>query len=747
MPTDIDALVMDVKAAELMSRATIESAWFDNLSLPSGQPNLRKAVVGRTVYILSTESNEDSKLLIINMRSDGGAGDAQNPERVLQRILRVTLTMYNRSSVSIPRHFKPFRDGSLSSYMAYNANEQDTSRIYFRLDNDNHLFMYAMSNRIVNDIRDIDIPRTIYNAAVNAFADALLNVMGSENLDSPNNSSAYNIVFDDLIGRSYSAIGTSLSDWLNSKLTLQQLKFVQAPLNRPIRLHGSAGTGKTQSMVIKCIKELFEAEDEKKDTRIGFITHSSGVAHEVVEGMMWSLDPQGQRNKLSHAHLWVGSLYELAKEKLSYVTKHIAPLSDDGVEAREEQREWLELFVGDCKREPYFANTLLPGCSESVREGLEAEPIDPLFLLELANEIDYLDSERIKKSDADKSKEYLTGDRRDWQMDLPEEPDRRAVLEIHDKYIRRLGESNIISLDQMIADFLDYLNTYEWSNFKKKDEGFDAIFIDELHCFNNYERSIFHLLIRGQAVQNGLVPLFMAYDLKQSTSDRFLSSAGGPGRFFQTIRAGRSEKVELTKVFRSTPQISKFLQHIDGAFPAYDLEGEWNAYGGDSQQAGGSTPTLRLYKDETSMVDDIVGEAYRFAKSGGGKNVAVLDMSESRFLVYAKAGRIADQISAIESNADLAEIRYAKRRCIFSMPDNVAGLQFERVYLIHVDKYELDANGMSAGAQRRLLSRLYLGASRASRHLTLAASQDRGGQSEVLQNALDGSGLEIYRKL
>lgn len=127
-----------------------------------------------------------------------------------------------------------------------------------------------------------------------------------------------------------------------------------------------------------------------------------------------------------------------------------------------------------------------------------------------------------------------------------------------------------------------------------------------------------------------------------------------------------------------------------------------------------------------------MNDAQRFARQGGGKNVAVLCMSESDFATFANAGRVRDKISVVESNTDLSPIRNAGQRCVFSMPENVAGLQFERVYVINVDQQEMDDEEMSFGAQRQMLSRLYLGVSRASRHLILAASLDCGGESKVL---------------
>ena len=642
----------------------------------------------------------------------------------------------------IPRSFKPFRKDNFLSIFAYQYNWRDSSRLYFRLGGEDrrvHTYMYSMSKETNRDFGQIEVSDNIYDEALDGFSSAL----GSLNEDASSlprrDSGYYGIVFDEFIGKTYGGIAdTTINDWCGSKLTRQQLEFVNAPLDSPIRLRGAAGTGKTQCMTIKCLKELFQAQDDGRPLRVGFITHSSGVAHDVIEGMMCALDPDNRRGALDEPQgLWIGSLYELANEKLEYDKKGIVPLSLDGAGGRTEQEEWLEEFVKECRRERYFLD-LLRECSEHVRKGLTEDPMEDRFRRELANEIACsLDSERVRKSDRNRSDEYICGDRREWQMSLPNRADRRAVLEVHDKYARELAESDYINIDQMIADFLDFLQSYQWSNYRKATEGFDIVFVDELHCFNGSERMVFHSLVRGDAVQNSPVPLFMAYDLKQSTDDRFLG-VGAAGRFFKTLAAGKSKLVELTQVFRSTIEITEFLAHLDGAFPALDLEKEWCTYNGRGLQKGG-IPELRTYLDDYALIDDIVRQAYRHAnqENGGGRNVAVLCMSDSHFGRYAKAGRIADMISVVESNTDLTELRYARSRCVFSMPDNVAGLQFERVYLIHVDKQEFDSEDLGLGAQRQLLSRLYLGASRASRDLTLAVSHERGGVPDILRSAID----------
>ena len=545
---------------------------------------------------------------------------------------------------------------------------------------------------------------------------------------------SYGIVFHDYIGRNYGQENVSIDEWCTNKLTDQQIEFVNAPLNRPIRLRGAPGTGKTQCMAIKCLKKLFDADERNSPIRAAFVTHSSGVAHEVVEGMFWALDSSNRRDDL-RSNLWLGSLYEFAKEKLGYETKQIVPLSLDGVEGRRFQESLLNDCISDCLAESNFVKRL-NSCSSYMKEGL-TEPIDPRFLRELANEVACsLDSEGVRKSNREKVNEYLEGKRNPWQMKLENLADRKTVLDIHSKYVELLTDTDTINLDQMVADLYGYLNSHEWA-MSKRTQGFDLVFIDELHYFNRYERLIFHLMVRDSAVNDGRVPLFMAYDLKQSTDDRALSSAGSAGRFFRALHAGDSQLVELTKVFRSTPEIARFLELIDGAFPALDLEGEWQAYTGDSQKESGTIPQLKQFSTKIGMLDKIVNEAHRYARQGGGKNVAILCISESDFAIFSRAGRIKDKLSVVESNTDLLPICSAGKRCVMSMPENVAGLQFERVYMVGVDQQELDDEEMSFGARRQILSRLYLGASRASKHLTLAASEDCGGASAMLNRPIE----------
>jgi hypothetical protein len=107
-------------------------------------------------------------------------------------------------------------------------------------------------------------------------------------------------------------------------------------------------------------------------------------------------------------------------------------------------------------------------------------------------------------------------------------------------------------------------------------------------------------------------------------------------------------------------------------------------------------------------------------------------LNESLFEKYRKAGRTQGKFVAITAREDLRELRYAKSRCVFSMPDYVAGLQFHTVFLIHADDVDYAEDAMSQGHCRRYVSRVYLGASRAMKNLVIVSSNKRGGPCSVL---------------
>jgi hypothetical protein len=464
------------------------------------------------------------------------------------------------------------------------------------------------------------------------------------------------------------------------------------------------------------------------------MTHSASMAHDALPTIFDALDPSGRWRRLQHAQLWVGSLYEYAQRILRYDEKGLRPLSIDGREGREFQAMIVGDAIEQLRKNSRFVHSVLKGCGDGFQQQFMGDLDGSVFVYELMNEIAcVIDAENVRMGN-DAGNRYLQEKREKWQMPLNSTEERRAVLDIYESYRGMLEVSQILSMDQMIADLNRYLETHEWTMLRGNN-GFDAIFLDELHFFNRAERMVFHGLIKADVIASGRMPLFMSYDLKQSPTDSFLGggAAESAATFFQRIKAGESQLVELTEVFRSTPQIAEFLGDLDAAFPALDLEGEWMAYGASSSQEPGERPQIYEYENALGLLDDVFRRAAEDASEFGGRHVAVLCMNETLYTKYLTVGRIADKFWELSGRDKVGELKYiGKRRCVFSMPEYVAGLQFRSVYLIHVDKADSDLGDAGVGPKRRFVSRCYLGASRAAEKLQIATCRERGGRADLL---------------
>lgn len=732
MTTTISALVVDKKAISILDRAFVEDAWLQKFEVPQNSDGLRRVESNDIVYLLSEDADLDDCYLVINTAIFAPAAGLVRPRTAFERVIRVALRHFDRS-IAIPIQWQPYHAGSRLSVFAQ-PSRTALQRVYFDQspDGTGNLYAFAVTSN-PGDLDGVPEDNALYQRAIEGICDAIL-------ADAPAAPPVGNfgVLLSEPLGVRLASEGT-LQEWYEQRLNREQREFVDRPHDRPVRLRGAAGTGKTQSMVVKCLRDLYADVDANKT--FAFLTHSSALAHTVVRGMLHALDPTERWTSLKSPYeqprLWIGTIYELAQEKLGYEKKGLRPLSLDGRDGREYQRILIDQAIDQVVKDPRIVFDLFPGCRDFqdrlVNRGEDATLID-----ELMNEFAcVLDLESIKK-DTTEANRYARNFRELWQMVLPTEAHRRVVLEIHDIYRALLRKEKMLSMDQMIADFDRYIGTHEWGALRERD-GFDLVFVDEYHYFTRAEAMLLHNLFKTRAQVSGRWPLLMAYDIKQGTNDVAIS--GGLERF-RNPGVGESVLTELKQVYRSTPQITAFLRDLDASFPAMDLEGEYATYVAESQQDDGETPALTVYDTDINLVDSVFEQATRVGRDieGGGSQVAVLCLNEALFDKIRVAGRVRDKFVPITTREDLKELRYAKQKCVFSMPEFVAGLQFHTVFLIHADSADYDED-QGQGTRRRYVSRVYLGASRAARQILISSSKEHGGASQLLAAPLANSTL------
>jgi hypothetical protein len=358
------------------------------------------------------------------------------------------------------------------------------------------------------------------------------------------------------------------------------------------------------------------------------------------------------------------------------------------------------------------------------------------FLWELLNEFAcVLDAEGVR-SGTERREKYLTEKRKSWMMPLHSREDREVVLRLYDGFRKWLRDDRAIGTDQMIADFLNYVDSYRWEATRKK-EGFDVVFVDELHLFNRQERMLFRHLLRDP---DRPPTVFMAYDAKQSPRDTFL---GIPSKevqrydLWQDARLGKTEKIELVDVFRYTPQIARALSSIDKGFPGEDLDSDWPAYSGIAKTGDGPVPIVCELQSRLATYGVVFKWASSLQSRLGIKNrVAVLCCSYDAFKWYLDRPELRGDFYAITSRDEALAIPHSARKFVFSMPEYVAGLQYHTVLLIDVSRGEVPEGPYSAAALRKFVSQVYLGASRAERRLEIFCCTEHGGMAPLLSLAV-----------
>ena len=732
------SLVIDENLIELFrSFYSVDEDWFSEFQLPENDQDIKRVLINDTLFFLSKNANSSTRILVAKVDI---FRTAPTPRDAFDRLLFVALAQFGRIA-NIPNGWRSFHKGSLLSFYAQPIGRGNDHRLYVDSNPEGarNLFAYAIKDgpQPFDQVLYDDAP---FVSAYLKFDEAL--VAERQTLV---DEKAVGVTFTEPPGFQY-ANGATLEDWYNRILTDEQRRFVDRDHSAPVRLKGAAGTGKTISLAVKCLRDTyrFDAEatrtDEQKSAKVGFLTHSSALAHDVVLSMFYALDPEARWKKLAQSSLWIGSLYELAQERLKYRFDDIEPLSTDGREGRELQYELINDAIDHCLSDQRSEVNLLD-LESALRENLTCTDRRPWVVAAIMNEFAcVIDAEGIRRGTV-AGESYLKASRESWQMELADEDERRALLEIHERYCYQLKEYNVLSVDQMIADFNRYLLSHEW-NLLRSAEGFDLIFVDELHYFNRAERMIFHNLFKPGVANDGRYPLFLAYDLKQSPTDAFLpNNSKDPAGMFKSLKAGGTELVELTKVFRSTPQIAKFLENLDGSFPALDLGEEWGSYGVEAKQDAGNTPELLVYQRNVELLDDVFNKAIRESNQIGGRHVAVLCLNDKLFAEYLKVGRIRGKFVSISGRDQVGQLKNAGKRCIFSMPEYVAGLQFTSVYLIHLDGSKT-AGETNTGVIRRFISRCYFGASRSSKSLQVASSRERGGPSNILKVAVQSGSIK-----
>lgn len=726
-------VVLDAHAANVLSQGVLlPENWTDAFLPPSGT-GISRRKVGDIAYVLSDKARKDSRLVVVKLSNSGifSKVSADHRRDAFHRLLRGALSVFE-ATISIPLKWKPYHAGNIVSFQASYLRSGETSRLCMEANAKKlgHCYFFLLTTDDKKALAEIKPDPAFLDEALKGYPLAL---KGEQETYQELSHEEYEF---ELSSQVHVDVTKRLTykEWHELHLTTAQQGFVDSPKEGPLRVTGPAGTGKTLALVMRFLRLLYDAEKQGVERRMAFLTHSAAVSNLIYEYIL-NIDDTGALFESHFAqNCYIGTIHDMANKYLGYELSGIEPIALDGSEGRERQAEWLSLAIEHYRESdwPLRKNK----CSEYIKNlvGSAEDTVErKAYLFDLMNEfacvINVLDARTI----ADKRKIYMRARRARWMMPLENEADRNAVFDMYEKYNRLMEENFAVGIDHMISDFIGFLTSFKWKN-QIMSQGFDCVFIDEYHLFNRTERDLLPLLLRNIRHSEG-PKVYLAYDPKQSPRDTFLGIGdhNQQPNIWRESGLGQVQNFLLKDVFRYTPEIQAFLTALDRSFPTAVFGDEWLPNTGVSELDSGETPIIREFPDRNSMIDAVVSEASRDAnQKKKGAAVAVISLDYDTFETYKEAGKLAGAFF-VAARDDLDRIQYAGKKFIMSMPEYVAGLQFDIVYLIDASRDVAAHYGHGEPAQRRLVSSIYLGASRARYKLYIFASQDQGGVAEPIK--------------
>jgi len=481
------------------------------------------------------------------------------------------------------------------------------------------------------------------------------------------------------------------------------------------------------------------------------VTHNASAA-ELARKYAVGLDEDNLIFGSSEAYLIrMETLLGLTIDDLSEDLGDLQPISTDAHEGKQLQLIALADIVTSYAHGAWV--TRKQSASEAIRRFMEAQPGTPAreeFCWELMNEIgSVLDAEGVRDR-MPRREAYLKGRRNSRAlMQLETIADREVVLDLYDRYRSELKRQGLISVDQLTSDYIGFLDSNRW-DARRHRFGYDAIFVDEFHLFSPVERMAFRSLVRS--AETAVPIILIALDPRQSPRSIFLDFLGDerPDPTFRDeasapLARGQAKQLrdfEFNVAFRYTPEIANLLVFINLAFPETDLAQEWLPGAATSALGSGELPTAYEASNRRSLYDAAIAEAEESVRRFGRGKIAVLTLSRKAFEEIRNAGHYRRKLYVVDSRDSVDRLQYVGGRVILSMPEYVAGVQFDHVIVTDVNDLD-DLGRRTALTRDRFGSNLYLAVSRARHSVTLLGDKNAGGLAAVVRGAAEQNVLTI----
>ena len=500
----------------------------------------------------------------------------------------------------------------------------------------------------------------------------------------------------------------------------------------PLRVEGAAGTGKTMALLMRAYRILIEYMRNSAPIKLVFFAHSHSTC---------------TRNK---------ELFEVIQKDLDFLSGHLpqtirfTTLLDYCCEfTRFPIDELIEADANDAKTYGLMIienllnsdnikniiNTYYPLLSPQIQEVFD---INRTNLSTLCMILQHEFGVQIKGRTDYSLEKYKELNSIQNVMPNMKDRDKDLVYTIFTAYQNYLKDIGSFDIDDVTIQTLSYLNAPRWRR-DRLTNGFDYIFVDEMHLFNFNEQNVFHYLTKGN---EQMIPICFALDYNQAIGDYGDKEKDYIERSFISAKSKK-----LATIFRNSPQISEFCRSIaaSGALMFDVTFGD--PYNNSNQSVFTNSeedkcfmPTLYMYDNDDMMYSSLGKHIETMVKTLQCKpnKIAIISFDPTIF----KADRINKiekntkkkfkTLQNIEQQSDLFNKHQGESDSfIICSPYDVNGLEFDGVILFGVDEGRIpQTSGVSDVSQHFILyssyNLLYLSASRAKYQLIILGTNTRG---------------------
>lgn len=524
----------------------------------------------------------------------------------------------------------------------------------------------------------------------------------------------------------------------NYFLTKKQKEFINSNINGAERLEGAAGTGKTLTMILRCINTLKSKEKLNEEFHIAFITHTTSTKEQILNIFKANCgDIDKYLNKdYSNISLSIVTLQEWCIQYLGGSLSSNEYLDRDAMESKELQLLYIEQAYSHAINSDFKSYKSI--CSDKFILFIEKTSINNLFEM-LQHEIAVTIKGRANE-DLDCYKQLP---RLQYSIPCDKEGDLAFLFLIFQYYQKSLQETGQFDTDDIILTALGQLNTPIWRRRRNK-EGYNALFIDETHMFNLNELSIFHFLNKENCKQN----IIFAIDKSQALGDRGLNDSA-LSIAFELDANSIKDSHKLNTVFRSSPDIVNLAFNIlsSGAtlFTTFDnplIDAKFNFT--EQEEKKCIVPHYVLKENDSEMIAYAFNKAENIHQKQNIQRSKILLIASNEHLLTSMQRYANDSnkpVEILKSRGDASIVKQATRngRFVLSLIDFVGGLEFDAVIIVGVDKGRVPASSESIDSflfsNYTWHNKMYVAITRGKYIVYIVGDKSRG-ESDILESSI-----------